>query len=185
MHHPCPTRRQLVAAATATAAIAPALLTPASAAANALEQPARPEDEAFMRQAIDLAKQHGKRFTALIVRDGEVISDGINAVRGPEGRLDPTAHGEMMAIRNCLDTQGAEAMRGATLYTTGESCPMCMGAIVWCRMGRVVYGVSIDRLASRMGQITIPCAEIAEQAAFLDICITGGVLADEAWALFA
>ncbi|MCT8974777.1 nucleoside deaminase [Microbaculum marinisediminis] len=191
-NHTCcrPTRRQLAriaagtASALAPALLAPVLLKPRSASAGAVAQPARPEDDGFMRQAVDLAASNTKRFAAVIVRDGAVIARGFNPGRSAGVPRDPTAHGEMVAIRTCIAEHGAEAMHGATLYTTGEPCPMCMGAIVWCGFGRVVYGVSIDWLSTRMHQIMVPSAEIAAQAPFRTIEITGGVLLDETKALF-
>lgn len=182
MQNSLPTRRHVLTA-TGAATLASAL-APAPGRAAALTQPATPADDAFMRAAIDIAKQAGKPFAAVIVKDGAVIATGYNPDRKNGVLHDPTAHGEMVAIHACIADHGAEALRGATLYTTGESCPMCMGAIVWCRMGRVVYGVSIDRLATKMGQIMIPSAKIAERAPFAQVGVTGGVLADEAWALF-
>ena len=75
-------------------------------------------------------------------------------------------------------------LKGTTLYTSGESCPMCMGAIVWCGIARVVYGASIAQLATKMGQIMITDAEIADKTPFVDITLTGGVLAEESLKLF-
>jgi tRNA(adenine34) deaminase len=181
---PCPSRRHILRTAAAASVLAPAFTAVRTAGATALTQPATPQDEAFMRQTIDIARQAGKRFAALIVGDGEVIATGYNPGRQDGVIHDPTAHGEMVAIHSCITERGAEALRGATLYTTGESCPMCMSAIVWCHMGRVVYGVSIEKLATKMSQIMIPCAEVADRSSFLDIGVTGGVLETEAWALF-
>ena len=61
---------------------------------------------------------------------------------------------------------------------------MCMGAIIWCGIARVVYGASIAQLATKMGQITITDAEIAGKMPFADIALTGGVLAEESLKLF-
>jgi tRNA(adenine34) deaminase len=139
------------------------------------------EDVALMREAIALAAEADLPFGAVIIKDGNVIASGRNSGR----RLkDPTAHGEMVAIRECLAAHGPDALRGATIYTSGEPCPMCMGAILWCRMARVVYGASIEALSTKLGQIMVPSAEIAAQTSFTEIEITGGVLAKEALALF-
>ena len=78
----------------------------------------------------------------------------------------------------------SEKLKGTTLYSSGESCPMCMGAIVWCGIARVVYGASIAQLATKMGQIMITDAEIADKTPFADIALTGGVLAEESLKLF-
>jgi tRNA(adenine34) deaminase len=116
------------------------------------------------------------------VRDGEVIARGRNL--GKTDR-DPTAHGEMVAIRRCLADHGPAALVGSTLYTSGEPCAMCMGAIIWCHLGRMVFAASVQQLATRINQIMVSSAEIAAKAPFAPITITGGVLADEAMALFA
>jgi tRNA(Arg) A34 adenosine deaminase TadA len=150
-------------------------------AASALVPSPASDDERFMRMALDEAKRADFPFGAVIVRDGDVIARGGNHGRSQK---DPTAHGEMVAIRNAVESPGADALKGATLYTTGEPCAMCMGAIIWCHISRVVYAASIDQLATVMDQIMMPSAAIASRAAFAPVEITGGVLADEAMALF-
>ena len=135
-----------------------------------------------MRMALEEARQGDFPFGAVIVRDGAVIARGRNLGRT---NGDPTAHAEMIAIRSCLADHGSAPLRGSTLYTSGESCAMCMGAILWCHVGRLVFGASIAQLATRINQIIITDAEIAAKASFAPISITGGVLADEAMALFA
>jgi tRNA(adenine34) deaminase len=135
------------------------------------------EDERFMRMALDEARQADFPFGAVIVREGQVIARGRNLGRTND---DPTAHGEMVAIRRCLADHGSAALMGSTLYTSGEPCVMCMGAIVWCRFGRLVFAASIERIAARINQIMISSADVAAKESFLPIKITGGVLADEA-----
>jgi tRNA(adenine34) deaminase len=117
----------------------------------------------------------------VITRDGKVLAKGRNL--GKQER-DPTAHGEMVAIRRFLAEYGPEELKGTTLYTSGESCPMCMGAIVWCGISRVVYGASIAQLATKIGQIMVTDQEIADKTPFAEISLTGGVLAEESLALF-
>jgi len=146
------------------------------------DQAGSAEDERYMRMAIDEARQGDFPFGAVIVRDGVVVARGRNLGRQND---DPTAHGEIVAIRRCLADHGSTALRGATLYTSGEPCAMCMGAILWSRMGRLVYAASVRQLASRIDQIMLSSADIAATAPFVPIAITGGVLADEAMALFA
>ena len=75
-------------------------------------------------------------------------------------------------------------MKGATLYASGEPCPMCMGAIIWCGIGRVVFAASIEQLATKIGQIMVTSRQLAEATPFATIEITGGVLAKELLALF-
>ena len=142
---------------------------------------ASPDDERFMRIALDEARQGDAPFGAVIVRDGQVLARGRNLART---NGDPTAHGEMIAIRQCLADHGSAVLRGSTLYTTGEPCVMCIGAILWCRVSRLVFAVSVEQLATTRDQIMISSADIAAKAPFVPITITGGVLADEAMQLF-
>jgi tRNA(Arg) A34 adenosine deaminase TadA len=153
---------------------------PAAALAQA-NAPASGEDVRFMRMALEEARRGDFPFGAVIVRDGAVIARGRNLGRTND---DPTAHGEMVAIRRCLAEHGSRALRGSTLYTSGEPCAMCMGAIIWCHLGRLVFAASIAQLATKIDQIMLTSAEIAAKAPFAPVAITGGVLADEAMALF-
>jgi tRNA(adenine34) deaminase len=166
-------RRGIITALASAAALAPGLSVAATdASAN---------DERFMRMALDEARQADFPFGAVIVRDGQVLARGRNLGRT---NGDPTAHGEMTAIRRCLRDHGSAALRGSTLYTSGEPCAMCMGAIVWCRIGRLVFAASVQQLATALDQIMVSSADIAAKAPFVQIAITGGVLADEAMRLF-
>ena len=140
------------------------------------------EDERFMRMALAEAARADFPFGAVIVRDGAVIARGRNLGRT---NRDPTAHGEMVAIRRCLTDHGPAALHGSTLYTSGAPCAMCMGAILWCHVGRLVFAASVAQLATKIDQIMLSSADIAAKASFAPISITGGVLADEAMALFA
>jgi len=158
-----------------------ALSAASPAIAEAVAAPEMPQDEALMREAIALAAQADFPFGALIVRDGVILARGLN--EGKRTR-DPTAHGEMVAIRHFLAEHGPDALKGTTLYTSGEPCVMCMGAIVWCGISRVVYAASIAELSAHIGQVMITCTEIAAKASFANIEITGGVLAEEAIKLF-
>ena len=169
-----PSRRSIV---TALASAALVSATPAFAATDSSA-----DDERFMRLALDEARRGDYPFGAVIVRDGQVIARGRNLGKT---NGDPTAHGEMMAIRHCLADHGSAAIVGSTLYTSGEPCAMCMGAIIWCRVGRLVFAASVEQLATKIDQIMVPSAEIAAKARFAPITITGGVLADEAMQLFA
>ncbi|MFY9836740.1 MAG: nucleoside deaminase [Xanthobacteraceae bacterium] len=139
------------------------------------------EDQAFMRLALNEARRGDYPFGAVIVRDGKVIARGRNLGKVHD---DPTAHAEMTAIRRCLAEHGSAALRGSTLYASGEPCAMCMGAIIWCHVGRLVFAASIKQLATKINQIMVPCADIAANAPFASITIKAGVLADEAMKLF-
>ena len=168
---PHPTRR-LVVASVATLVFLPHL---ARAAA-----PIAAEDEVFMRMAIEEARQGDFPFGTVIVQGGRILARGHNLGR----THDPTAHGEMVAIRRALAEHGSAALNGSTLYTSGEPRAMCMGAILWCRFGRLVFAASVEQLASKIGQIMISSREVAAKTPFAQISITGGVLADEAMQLF-
>ena len=112
------------------------------------------EDEHFMRAAIRLGEKAalidgtGGPFGCVIVKDGKIIAEGSNHVVSEH---DPTWHGEMEAIRAAAKKLGTFDLSGGTLYTTGEPCPMCAGAIFWARIDRVVYASTIAD-ALRYGQ---------------------------------
>lgn len=96
-----------------------------------------------MEQAVALAERNvrdgGGPFGALIVRDGEVIAEGVNLVTTSN---DPTAHAEVTAIRRaCAAVQHFE-LRGCEIYTSCEPCPMCLGAIYWTRLDRIYYAAT-------------------------------------------
>src|SRR6202035_1469576 len=154
-------RRSVVAGSVGIAAL-PAATPLEAAAVDAAE------DERFMRIAIAEARRADLPFGAVIVRDGHILARGRHLGRS-EG--DPTAHGR-------------EALNGATLYTSGEPCVMCIGAILWCHIGRVVFAASVPQLATRLDQILVSSAEIAAKAPFAPLSITGGILAEEAMRLF-
>lgn len=99
-------------------------------------------DEDFLREAISLAREgmhtgQGGPFGCVIVCDGEVIGRGCNRVTSTN---DPTAHAEVVAIRDACQRLGTFQLTGCTLYASCEPCPMCLGAIYWARPDRIVYG---------------------------------------------
>ena len=94
-----------------------------------------------MREAIRLAfagmrRGRGGPFGAVIVRRGEIIARGMNSVIG---RNDPTAHAEIMAIRQACRRLGTFKLTGVELYTSCEPCPMCLAAVYWARIPRLYY----------------------------------------------
>lgn len=98
----------------------------------------------FLQKAIDLAVENvqsglGGPFAALVVEDGSIVARGTNRVTTIH---DPTAHAEITAIRAACKERGSFELDGCTLYSTCEPCPMCLGAIYWARLDRVVYGAS-------------------------------------------
>jgi tRNA(Arg) A34 adenosine deaminase TadA len=97
--------------------------------------------ESFMRRAIALSCQGvetgGGPFGAVVVKDGEIIGEGMNRV---VPHADPTAHAEIVAIRAACAALGTHDLAGAVIVSSCEPCPMCLGAIWWSRIGLVVYG---------------------------------------------
>jgi guanine deaminase len=99
----------------------------------------------YMKMAINEAKKgilagHGGPFGCVIVKDGVVVGKGHNQVIKNQ---DPTCHGEMMAIHKACKKLGTFDLSGCELYTTGEPCPMCLGAILWANISKVYYGCNI------------------------------------------
>jgi len=99
----------------------------------------------FMRRAIELARAgmtagDGGPFGAVVVRDGRIVGEGANRVLAHN---DPTAHGEIVAIRDAARRLGTYDLDGCVLYTTGQPCPMCLGAIYWAHIRTVYFGFSI------------------------------------------
>jgi guanine deaminase len=97
---------------------------------------------AFMEKAIALATENvtsgrGGPFGAVIVRDGEIIATGTNLVTITN---DPTAHGEIVAIRNACTVLASFRLNGCHIYTSCEPCPMCLAAIYWSRCDAIFYG---------------------------------------------
>ncbi len=99
-------------------------------------------DPEFMRHAIRLAEEmmragRGGPFGAVIVTDGRVIAEGYNKVTSDN---DPTAHAEVVAIREACAKLGTFSLQGCEIFTSCEPCPMCLSAIYWARLDRVWYG---------------------------------------------
>lgn len=97
-----------------------------------------------MRAAIEMAQQgmdsnEGGPFGCVIVKDGEIIGRGNNKVTSTN---DPTAHAEVVAIRDACQKLGTFQLDGCIIYTSCEPCPMCLGAIYWARPDRIFFGCS-------------------------------------------
>src|SRR4029079_9306178 len=168
-HQHCASRDVVASRRSFIAGIACTALVPSAALAQ-VSGPGSDVDVRFMRMAIEEARQGDFPFGAVIVRDGAVIARGRNLGRTTG---DPTAHGEMVAIRRCLAEHGPDALRGATLYTSGEPCAMCMRATLSCRLGRMVFAASVDQLASKIDQIMVSSADVRAKTLFVPISITG------------
>jgi tRNA(Arg) A34 adenosine deaminase TadA len=142
--------------------------------------------EIFMRRAIALSLEQaqsgaGGPFGAVIVKDGRIIAEGANRVTTAH---DPTAHAEIVAIRNACAALHDFSLAGCEIYTSCEPCPMCLAAIYWARIDRIHYGNGrtdaarigfddaflYDEIPLALDQRTIP---------------TGQLLAEEALTAFA
>jgi tRNA(Arg) A34 adenosine deaminase TadA len=104
---------------------------------------------AFMQRAIDLATENvrsaaGGPFAAVIVKDGAVIGEAANSVTATN---DPTAHGEINAIRKACTALGTFSLQGCEMYTSCEPCPMCLAASYWARLDAVYYGNDCEAAA--------------------------------------
>ena len=110
-------------------------------------------DEAFMREALALAAQAAAAgevpVGAVVVKEGRVIGRGYNR---PISSRDPTAHAEIVALRQAAEAQANYRLPGCELYVTLEPCAMCVGAMVHARLARVVYGAA-DHKTGACGSI--------------------------------
>ena len=106
------------------------------------------ESTTFLREAIRLAEDNvrngGGPFGAIVVKNGEIIGRGANRVTDNN---DPTAHAEVMAIRDACRHLGHFQLEGCELYTSCEPCPMCLGAIYWARPDKVYYAATKEDAA--------------------------------------
>jgi guanine deaminase len=98
-------------------------------------------DQPFMARAIQLSIENvhsgrGGPFGAVIVKDGSIIAEGMNQVTSTN---DPTAHAEVIAIREACRTLSAFQLRDCEIYTSCEPCPMCLGAIYWAHLARIYF----------------------------------------------
>jgi len=96
----------------------------------------------FMARAIELSLENvrsgrGGPFGAVVVKNGKILAEGVNQVTS---LADPTAHAEVVAIRQACHALGLFELKGCDIYTSCEPCPMCLGAIYWARVARVCFG---------------------------------------------
>jgi len=100
-------------------------------------------EDRFLQEALQLAEdnvgQGGGPFGAVVVREGRIIAKGTNLVTGAN---DPTAHAEVVAIREACRRLGTFQLAGCTIYASCEPCPMCLGAIYWARLDRLVFAAT-------------------------------------------
>lgn len=138
------------------------------------------DDENWMREALALAAQGAERgevpVGAVVVREGVVLGRGWNC---PISHHDPTAHAEVMALRDAAQREANYRLAGATLYVTIEPCTMCFGALMHARISRLVYGATEPRAGTCVSQLRLP-----EQTFYNHrIEVVGGVLAEQSAAM--
>ncbi|EME01182.1 cytidine/deoxycytidylate deaminase [Stutzerimonas stutzeri NF13] len=142
----------------------------------------RSRDEHFMREALMLAAQGAALgevpVGAVLVQDGQIIGRGFNC---PISRHDPSAHAEMVAVRDAAQALQNYRLPGVTLYVTLEPCSMCAGLIVHSRIQRVVYGATEPKAG-----VVLSRGRFFEQD-FLNhrVLVEGGVLAEECGAVLS
>jgi tRNA(adenine34) deaminase len=140
------------------------------------------DDSSFMGLALDLAREAGGAgevpVGALVVMNGEVVGRGFNQ---PIGRKDPTAHAEIMALRDAATRLGNYRLPGCTLYVTLEPCVMCAGAIMHARIDRVVFGARDPKTGAAGSVIDL----FAETRLNHHSAIVGGVLAEQCGGLLS
>ncbi|KOV60486.1 nucleoside deaminase [Streptomyces sp. MMG1121] len=99
----------------------------------------------FVQRTIDIARQNvaegGRPFATVIVKDGEILAESPNRVAQTN---DPTAHAEILAIREACMKQGTEHLTGATIYVLAHPCPMCLGSLYYCSPDEVVFLTTRD-----------------------------------------
>jgi len=146
--------------------------------------PTAPNPE-FLRRAIALATGNvlsgrGGPFGAVIVRQGRIVGEGANSVTST---YDPTAHGEVCAIRAACRTLGTFTLIGCELYTSCEPCPMCLAASYWSRLDAIYYGCSASDAARAGFDDAFLYAEFRKDQPSRTLPALQ-LLADEAWSSF-
>jgi tRNA(Arg) A34 adenosine deaminase TadA len=139
----------------------------------------------FLRRAISLARkarESGEEpFGAVLVYNGEVVAETHSR---KIALSDPTAHAELLLIREYCPRSGLLSLEGHTLYASAEPCPMCAGAIHWARISRVVFSVSQAMLQSISGGRLKPSAESIINCGSEKIEVVGPLIPEEGLAVF-
>lgn len=137
-------------------------------------------DETFMREAIRLSRlaaEHGNEpFGAVLVKDGKIVFSNENQIYT---KHDPTFHGEAGLIREFCAQTAITDLHEYTLYSSCEPCFMCSGAMVWVKLGRLVYGVSNMELEAILGNKGCNCSAMVFENSFWQPQVTEGVLREE------
>ncbi len=134
------------------------------------------DDEGFMRVALGLAEQAEEAgevpVGAVVVKNGRIVGQGYNR---PISAVDPTAHAEVVALREAARHLGNYRLGGCVLYVTLEPCAMCVGAIFHARIARLVYGATDPKTGACGSVINLP----AEERLNHHMQVAGDVLAEE------
>lgn len=137
-------------------------------------------DEFFMRQAIALSRQavehNNEPFGAVLVKSGEIVFTNENQIYT---KHDPTFHGEAGLIREFCAQTGITDLREYTMYSSCEPCFMCSGAMVWVKLGRLVYAASNVDLEHILGNEGCNCSQMVFDHSFHHPQVTSGVLREE------
>lgn len=146
-----------------------------------------PANLEFLRRAIALATDNvlrgaGGPFGAVIVHDGRIVSEGVNTVTATH---DPTAHGEVNAIRAAAKALGRFSLAGCQLYSSCEPCPMCLAAAYWAQIDAIYYGASADDAALAGFNDTFIYQEIRKNNVDRKFLPATQLLSEEAWASIA
>jgi guanine deaminase len=144
------------------------------------------DEAAFMQLAIEKARagigEGQAPFGAVIVRGDKVLTAAHNTVLRD---LDPTAHAEVNAIRQAATALSGIDLAGCTMFTTCEPCPMCLAAIHWSKLDRVIFGASIaDAAAAGFSELRVQ-AEVLVKMGGSRLKVEAGMLRDECRTLFA
>ena len=138
------------------------------------------QDISFMEEALRLSKaaaQHGNEpFGAVLVKDGAIVYSNENQVHSAS---DPTFHAEAGLLRRFCAETGITDLREYTLYSSCEPCFMCSGALVWTRLGRLVYGASNRDLCAIFGEEGSDCSHLVFSHSDHQPQVTAGVLRQE------
>jgi tRNA(adenine34) deaminase len=143
-------------------------------------------DESYMRMALDLAHEAEAAgevpVGAVIVMAGEVIGRGRNS---PIERSDPTAHSEILALREACAAAGNYRLEGAILYTTLEPCVMCAGALVAARIKKVVFGARDLRFGGVRSKFRLADADVLNHRLVIEEGVLGAECAELMLKFFA
>lgn len=138
------------------------------------------QDEVFMKKAIELSRlavEHGNEpFGAVLVKDGEIVFTNENQIYS---KHDPSFHAEAGLIREFCAKTGISNLQEYTMYSSCEPCLMCSGAMVWVKLGRLVYGASNIELENILGNQGCNCSKLVFDNSFWKPEVTEGVLRDE------